>query len=357
MKHAPANCQHVWWWVWRFHHPCWGNEISENYLSLEENLIWLLFWLVYIVCTETTSGLDTCTSEADFTYTRLIASISPSSKDTRLLSPWNFQMPQVLYEEKGGKLTRMWIKFDPERWRMESLDLVKLITHWQNFFTKNIWKEVSLKSYLSGETVKRDVYGNVKAKPEAKHNRYSSIHRLSFSICPELAKTWLFAVPWASIFCSFNSQCVMNLCRVVHSQVFRWFQPRCWMMLNPNQGTSKIVLEWWILTSWPTRIRPKMWGRQWLIPCFPHVFLHICVYWYLYIYIYTYFFWCIYICMYIYIHIEIDYLYRYIYIYSPSTIPRQDADKLGSDPYAGEVRPDQRILSFSVSWLAFMGFI
>ena len=146
MKHASANCQHVWWWVWRFHHPCWGNEISENYLSLEENLIWLLFWLVYIVCTETTSGPDTRTSEADFTYTRLIVSISPSSnqhlsKDTRLLSPWNFQMPQVLYEEKGGKLTRMWIKFDPERWRKtESLDLVKLITHWQKILPKTYEK-------------------------------------------------------------------------------------------------------------------------------------------------------------------------------------------------------------------------
>ena len=52
----------------------------------------------------------------------------------------------------------------------------------ENFLPKTYEKR-------SGETVKRDVYGNVKAKPEAKHNRYSSIHRLSFSICPELAKT------------------------------------------------------------------------------------------------------------------------------------------------------------------------
>ena len=81
-------------------------------------------------------------------------------------------------------------------------------------------------------------------------------------------------------------------------------------------------------------------------PCIP---TYMCILIFIYIYIYIFFLMYIYMYVYIYIHIEIDYLYRYIYIYSPSTIPRQDADKLGSDPYAGEVRPDQRILSFSVS--------
>ena len=86
---------------------------------------------------ETTSGPDMCASFSRFySFTGLIVHPSlhhptypPFQRYPAAEASWKLHK-QVLYEEKGGKLTRMWIKFDPwifSRKTEEDGPFVKLI--------------------------------------------------------------------------------------------------------------------------------------------------------------------------------------------------------------------------------------
>lgn len=95
---------------------------------------------VYNVHVETTSGPDMCASFSRFySFTGLIVHPSlhhptypPFQRYPAAEASWKLHK-QVLYEEKGGKLTRMWIKFDPWIWR-KTESLARLWSWWNHWF-------------------------------------------------------------------------------------------------------------------------------------------------------------------------------------------------------------------------------